>query len=126
MLLRRALRLSISAAQLVVFELALAQADAVLGELVLQPGLAFPPLRPATTSAALVEKRRFVSAGAVADGAHQLGVALRLALARLAILIELANLGGQPLEAVAAVVGDVLLERRPARAACRAAQLVCA
>jgi hypothetical protein len=102
-----------------VFELALAQADAVLGEFVLQPGLAFPGLfgqrRPALP---LVEKRPFIGAGRVANGAHQVGVALCLALARLAILIEPANLGGQPFEAVAAVVGDVLFEFGFLRALC--------
>jgi hypothetical protein len=111
--------------QLVVFELALAQADAVLGELVLQPGLAFPggfgQRRPALS---LVEKRRFVGAGRVADGAHQVGVALRLALPRLAIVVEPTNLGRQPFEAIAAVVGDVLLEFAScARCASRCASL---
>jgi hypothetical protein len=53
---------------------------------------------------------------------EQLGVALRLALARLAILIEPTNLGGQPFEPVAAVVGDVLLEFASSRAAPGAAR----
>ncbi|KFB71134.1 MAG: hypothetical protein AW09_003748 [Candidatus Accumulibacter phosphatis] len=58
----------------------------------------------------MLEKAAFITAGSFADRSQQFGEALRLALARLAVLIDAANLGGQPFETIAAVLGDVLFE----------------
>ena len=99
-------------AQRVVFELALAQADGVLGERVLQLGVAVARVLAARGEVqALGGEGLAVGGGGGAEHRGELGVAARLGQARVAHLRQLADLGGEALEAVAAVGVDGLLER---------------
>jgi hypothetical protein len=97
--------------QLIVLLLALAQADAQLGELVLQACIALARgFGQHGEALALVEKAGFVRRGLLANRAEQLAVALCLARSRLALQFEAMNVGRQTLEPVAAVLGDAALQ----------------
>ena len=98
--------------QRVVLELALAQGDGVLGECVLQLGVVVARVLAAGGEVqALGGEGLAVGGGGSVEHCGELGVAARLGQARVAHLRELADLGSETLEAVAAVGVDRLLER---------------